>query len=105
MQKDVRYARGGAMSLYTPEIVIKQFYHLRSKIRTGGASSKGASGHNLQASTYTLACASGCRASKQTMKESTRDVVPSQLHLALVPFAKISYHAPLAGTPTFKLVR
>ncbi len=55
------------MSFYTPEIVIKQFYHLLSEIRTGGASSEGTSGHNSQASAYTLACASGCRASKQTM--------------------------------------
>ncbi len=93
------------MSLYTPGIVIKQLYYLRSETRTGGVSSEGASGHNSHASAYTLACVSGCRASKQTMKQSKRAVVSSQLHLALAPFTKISYHAPPAGTPTSKLAR
>ncbi len=93
------------MSLYIPEAVIKQFYYLPREKRTGGASSESASGHNPQASPYTLACASGCRASKQTMKQRTRAVVSSQLHLALAPFAKISYHAPPTGTPTSKSAR
>ena len=66
------------MSLYTPEIAIKQFCHLLSETRTGEASSEGASGHNSHASAYTLACASGCSASKQSMKQSTRAVVSLQ---------------------------
>jgi hypothetical protein len=93
------------MSLYTPEIVIKQFYHLLSETRTGGASSEGASGHNSHASAYTLACTSGCRASKQTIKQSTRVVDSLHLHSALAPFAKISYHAPPARKSTSESAR